>query len=251
MPDVLFNLSFGQMIFVATGVLFAAVMRSFSGFGFALMAVPVFSLFLIPGDAVVLSAMLTLLVSLMTYKTWWQGYSPGVLLPMILGSVMGTGVGVYFLTGLSAEDFQLWIGISVILACLLLARFKPRHTSSSPSLSAATGVCSGLMNGAFAIPGPPVIVFVMATMPDPAKSRAFLMAFFLASNAISLCLFGVAGLVTATPVYLLLVAFPVMLIGDRVGAWLFVRVGGTAYRPVALLVSLLVGAALVAKALIG
>ena len=251
MDDILASMSAAQIAFVTLGVLFAALMRAFSGFGFALMAVPVFSLFLVPGDAVVLSALLTLLVSGITYKAWFGKYPTELMPPSVAGSIVGTGIGVYFLSSLSVEQFQLWIGLSVIVACVLLSRFKPRESAGSPALAGVVGVGSGLMNGAFAIPGPPVIVYVMATIHDPVKSRAFLMAFFIASNAISLMMFWIAGLVTSTPFYLLLVAFPVMLLGDRLGAWLFLRVGGQAYRPVALIVSLSVGVAITAKALWG
>ncbi|GEM_PF-3829935 len=173
MNDIFASMSVAQITFVAAGVLFAALMRAFSGFGFALMAVPVFSLFLIPGDAVVLSALLTLVVSGLTHKAWFGKYPAGLMRPMVIGSIMGTGIGVYFLSHLSVEQFQLWIGLSVVTACLLLARFKPRETTGSPALAGATGIGSGLMNGAFAIPGPPVIVYVMATIHDPVKSRAF------------------------------------------------------------------------------
>ena len=47
-----------QAIWVLLSVCLAALMRAFTGFGFAMLAVPVFSLFLLPGDAVVLSAAL-------------------------------------------------------------------------------------------------------------------------------------------------------------------------------------------------
>lgn len=251
MPELLSHLTVAQLVFVALGVLFAALMRSFSGFGFALMAVPTFSFFLIPGDAVVLSAMLTLMVSGLTYRTWWGKFPTDAFLPMLVGSVLGTAIGVYFLSNISAEQFQLWIGLSVIGACLLLARFKPSDTPPSSALAGGTGIASGLMNGAFAIPGPPVILFVMATIRNPASSRAFLMAFFVVSNAVSLTMFWTAGFVTARPLTLLLVAFPVMLLGDRLGAWAFHRVGGTAYRPIALIVSLLVGVSITLKALLG
>lgn len=250
MGDLYASMSVAQLVFVAAGVLFAALMRAFSGFGFALMAVPVFSLFLAPGDAVVLSALLTLVVSALTYKAWLGKFPTELMPPMVAGSVVGTAIGVYFLSNLSAEQFQLWIGLSVVAACLLLARFKPRDSAGSPVLAGVTGVGSGLMNGAFAIPGPPVIVYVMATIHEPVKSRAFLMAFFIVSNSISMAMFSVAGLVTVTPFYLLLVAFPVMMLGDRLGAWLFLRVGGQAYRPVALVVCLTVGVAITAKALL-
>ena len=43
---------------MALGIWCAAIMRAFTGFGFALTAVPVLSLFLVPTDAVVLVALL-------------------------------------------------------------------------------------------------------------------------------------------------------------------------------------------------
>jgi uncharacterized membrane protein YfcA len=86
-----------------------------------------------------------------------------------------------------------------------------------PGIAAGTGLLSGLMNGAFAIPGPPVIIYAMACIPEPANSRGFLMAFFMMSSLISLTTFTVSGLVTTTPFYLLMLSLPAMLMGDRLG----------------------------------
>jgi hypothetical protein len=249
--EVMPDLSLTQLALVAGTVVFAAFTRSFSGFGFALMAVPVFSLFLTPGESVVLSAILTLAISALTYRAWWGKFPTDAAAPMIAGSVVGTAVGVFFLSNASVDQFRLWIGLSVIVGCIALARFKPKERPASQPLSAGTGVASGLMNGAFAIPGPPVILFVMATIHDPTRSRAFLMMFFFVSNLISMAMFSVAGIVTSTPFYLFLVAFPVMLVGDLAGAWAFRKAGGRAYRPVVMGVCILVGVAITAKALLG
>ena len=232
-----------------SSVLFAALMRAFSGFGFAMMAVPVFSLFLQPADAVVLAAILTLSVSALTYKAWWGQFDARVFMPMLGGSVVGTAIGVMFLTRASTTEFQLWIGITVVFACLFVSRLKPGAGSNIRFLPTVTGAASGLMNGAFAIPGPPVIAYAMICIPEPARSRAFLMAFFFASNAVAFGVFLNAGVVTLTPLILLVVAMPVMMIGDRVGAWLFHRVGGAAYRPVAFVVSMALGVGLIVKAI--
>jgi len=248
--DVLLSLlTPAQFAFVASGILFASLMRAFSGFGFALTAVPVFSLFLAPGDAVVLAASLTLTVSLMTYKAWWGKFKLAAYLPMVAGSVLGSGLGVTVLSRFTTAEFQLWIGLTVIAACWLLSQYRPGAARGGPWLAGGAGVASGAMNGAFAIPGPPAIIYAMACITQPAESRAFLMAFFMASNAISLPMFAMAGLVTVTPVYLLVVGLPVMVLGDRLGAWLFHRYGGTAYRPIALGVSLAIGLSITLRAL--
>lgn len=249
MPDMLSVLPLAHIVFLGLAVMFAAVMRAFSGFGFALLAVPVFSLFLTPSQSVVVAAGLTLIVSGAKPKAWWGQFPTQFLPPMAAGAGLGSVVGVWFLSGLTARDFQLWIGLLVIAACLALIRFKPKADRGSVPTAALTGVASGLMNGAFAIPGPPVILFVMATLQEARESRAFLMVFFLISNGIAMVLFALAGMVTTTTLALIALALPVMLLGDYLGAWLFKQIGGGAYRPVALAITILVGVSITAKAL--
>ena len=117
-----------------------------------MLAVPVFSLLLLPGDAVVLSAVLALILGLMSYRSWWGLFPVTPAVPMVSGSLLGTAVGVWFLASLSVTEFQLWIGISVVAASLVLSRFTPRESAASGSVSLGTGVASGLMNGALCHP---------------------------------------------------------------------------------------------------
>jgi uncharacterized membrane protein YfcA len=204
-----------QALLVAASVGLAALIRAFTGFGFAMLVVPAFSFFLAPGDAVVLSAVLALLLGLLSYRSWWGLFPVAPAKPMVAGSVIGTAIGVWFLASLSVAEFQLWIGVSVVIASVVLARFVPSERAASSPAALATGVASGLMNGAFAIPGPPVILYVVATLSEPVKSRAFLMMFFWCSSVVSLVMFGAAGLVSPRPFQLLWVALPVMWLGNQ------------------------------------
>jgi uncharacterized membrane protein YfcA len=106
------------------------------------------------------------------------------------------------------------------------------------------------MNGAFAIPGPAVIVFAVATQPDPERSRALLMTFFLFSATAGLLSYSAAGFVNPTSLWLFLFAFPAMYLGDKLGYYLFHRLGTALYRRVALGVLFSVGAAITARALL-
>ena len=140
---------------------------------------------------------------------------------MLMGAVLGTAIGVWFLASLSVTEFQLWIGVLVVIASIVLSRFTPSERPASGAASLGTGVASGLMNGAFAIPGPPVILYVIATMTEATQSRAFLMMFFWCSSIVSLAMFALAGLVTPRPFQLLWVALPAMWLGNQVGDWAF------------------------------
>lgn len=239
-----------QAALVAVSVGLAALIRAFTGFGFAMLVVPAFSFFLMPADAVVLSAVLAFLLGLLSHRAWWGLFPVTPAKPMVAGSVVGTAVGVWFLASLSVAEFQLWIGISVVIASVVLSRFVPAERAASRPTALATGVASGLMNGAFAIPGPPVILYVVATLSDPVQSRAFLMMFFWCSSAVSLVMFGAAGLITPRPFQLLWIALPAMWLGNSLGDRAFSRFAGAAYRPFVVGLCILIGLSIAAKALI-
>ncbi|MEL0305715.1 MAG: sulfite exporter TauE/SafE family protein, partial [Halieaceae bacterium] len=76
-----------QMLWIAVSVGLAALIRAFTGFGFAMLVVPVFSLILTPGDAVVLSAVLALLLGLVSYRSWWGLFPLAPVVPMMAGAI--------------------------------------------------------------------------------------------------------------------------------------------------------------------
>ena len=98
-------------------------------------------LFLLPGDAVVLSAALALILGLIGYRSWWRQFPVAPAVPMISGSVIGTAIGVWFLASLSVAQFQLWIGISVVVASVALSRAEARERVASPTVSLAPACC--------------------------------------------------------------------------------------------------------------
>jgi uncharacterized membrane protein YfcA len=248
--ETLASMGLVQLLTMMLVVIFAAVMRAFTGFGFALAAVPVFSLFMLPTQGVVLSTMLGLAVSFLSLPTYWGKYPLKPLLPMTASTIIGTLLGTVLLTRLSSNTFQLSIGASVILASLVLAFYRPAPQKPKLALTAGTGLASGLMNGAFAIPGPPVIIFAMATQTSPERIRALLMTFFLFSGIIALASYFAAGIVTSTTLWLFLLAFPAIYLGDKLGYYLFGRYGSAMYRRVALVVLLSLGAVITARALL-
>ncbi len=239
-----------QLALVWLVVIFAAVMRAFTGFGFALAAVPVFTLLMSPAESVVLSIMLTLAVSVLTLKTYWGQFPIRPMLPMISFSLLGTLIGTLVLGLLDPTSFQLWIGLAVVAACLLLTFYRPTFVEARANVSRAVGLVSGLMNGVFGVPGPPVVVYAVATQPSAEKARALLMTFFLFSASFGFVAHAAAGYVGVHTLWLFALSFPAMYLGDKVGYWLFKRYGTALYRHVALGVLFAVGFAITARALL-
>jgi uncharacterized membrane protein YfcA len=231
-------------------VLFASILRSFTGFGFALAAMPIFSMFLSPAEAVVLTSSLALAISLLSLRSYWGVISLREMVPLLSMSWLGTIVGAALLTGISVALFQLWVGLSVLFACFGITVSRPAKPWKNPFFAWATGLVSGLMNGALAIPGPPMIVYAMLTEFDPRRSRALLMKFFMVSAFLALVSYTIAGMVTLQSLYYFALAFPMLYLGDKLGTRLFLRHGDAFYRRVALFGLAAVGITITLQALL-
>jgi uncharacterized membrane protein YfcA len=239
-----------QLLLVWVVVTLAAVLRGFTGFGFALVAVPVFSLIMPPTEAVVLSALLTLTISLLGIRSYWGVVPLQPMWPLVLMAFVGTVAGTWVVTAISASRFQLWAGLSVILACLGMTLFRPLKQPLHPVFAWLTGLLSGLMNGALAIPGPPMIIYAMLQEPQPQRSRALLMTFFLAASLLALASYSVAGFVSMHSFGYFLAALPALYAGERLGVYLFRRFGSALYRHIALTGLLALGVSIVVRALL-
>jgi uncharacterized membrane protein YfcA len=247
------EIDFAQLALIWAAVIFAAVLRAFTGFGFALAAVPVFSLFLPPSQAVVLGSALILAISLLNIRSFMGVVPLRPVAPLLFMAVLGTGVGVLLLTLISANSFQLWAGMLVILVCAVMTFYKPSASTQNPFAvkvaAAIAGLLAGLMNGVLAMPGPPIIIFTLMTKPDPQHSRAQLMTLLMAAAVIALISYALAGFITEQSLLNFLLAFPAMLLGDKLGSFLFARFGQALYRKVAIVALLAVGVATLFSAL--
>ncbi|MFK7831264.1 MAG: TSUP family transporter [Congregibacter sp.] len=243
------QIGFPQMLAIWGGIMLAALLRAFTGFGFSLGAVPVLSLFVAPTDAVVITLGLLLTVSVFSIKKYWTPGTVQPLVPILLFAILGTAVGASLLRSLSVVQFQLWIGLGVVLACLALSFYRPKALRVGFILRAVTGLCSGLMNGALAIAGPPIIILTMATESSAQKSRAILMTYFMFISVIGLLMYATLGYITVRSLCMLLLALPAMLLGDALGHAVFSRFGTQMHRTIALGALYFVGIGTTTKAL--
>jgi uncharacterized membrane protein YfcA len=241
--------TFHLLVLVLT-IFLAAILRAFAGFGFALAALPVMSLFFTPGTSVSVVALLTLLVSMRTVKDYWGTVPLGPVTGLIGLMGIGTFIGAYLLHYIPAGSFQLATGVMVMFSSLVLTKLKPTGVKFGGGLAWLVGLVSGTLNGAIAMPGPPIILYAMAAFDDARKSRGFMMTVFLFSAIFAVTSYTVAGHLNRSEVLLFLVGLPAMLLGDKIGFSLFEKYGSTFYRKVALAALFAIGASVTTKALV-
>lgn len=236
----------GLIAAVAACILAAAFLRGLTGFGFAIAAVPLLSLFLPPALAVPLVVCLQLLGNLFEIRTSLKECHWPSLSWLTLGAVFGTPLGVFALSAISAPVARLAIAGLTAVAVAILTRGIALKAVPRAGTALPVGAAAGLFNGLAAMPGPPVIAFYMASPVSRIAMRASLNVFFLANSVVALASALALRLVSSDIAIYTLIALPVMFFGQRLGLRFFHRGSDRTHRliAVACLAAIALGAAI-------
>ncbi len=170
-------------------VFLAAIVRGYSGFGFSLLAITSLTLVLPPLQVIPAIFMLEIAASLRLLPEVWRQIHWRSLLPLLIGCIIATPVGIWFLANLPAAPMKIALGLFVLVCTVLLWRGYALQRMPGRMASAAAGAASGLANGAFGIGGPPVILFYFASPAGAIAGRASLIAYFMAIDFFGLLFF--------------------------------------------------------------
>ena len=228
----------------------SAVFRGFTGFGFAIIAVPLLSLALPPLLAVSLAAGLQLLGGLMDLPQAARACHWPSVRWLLAGALLASPVGTLLLARLPADGARLALAAACGAAVVALVCGAGFRRMPGRAATMAAGMLSGLFNGLAAMPGPPALAYYLALPLTPVQVRASLVAFFAFSAMASTASLVAVGAIGRTEVILVLAGMPLMLAGSRIGAALFRRAGG-AHRGISLATLALVALLTAARGLAG
>ncbi|WP_424139053.1 sulfite exporter TauE/SafE family protein [Roseomonas chloroacetimidivorans] len=230
LPDLPSFTVLGPVIAIIT---LSAIFRGFTGFGFAIIAVPLLSLALPPLMAVALSAGLQFLGGLMDVRSAAPHCHWRSVRWLSVGALVASPVGTLLLSWLPADVARLALAAACGTAVLALGAGLGFRNVPGRAATAGVGVLAGLFSGLAAMPGPPTLAYYLASPLPAAQVRASLLVFFLFSATVSFASLIVIGAVGWHEVLMVLAGMPLMLAGSRIGAALFQRAGG-AHRGISL-----------------
>lgn len=207
--------------FAFVGATLAGLVRGFSGFGTAMVYLPFAAQVLPPVWVLITLVVMDLFGPLPAVPRALRDGQPREVLRLAAGALIGLPFGVAVLTQLPPEFFRYTVSLlSLVLVALLIAGIRYRGRLSAP-LILGTGSASGFMAGAAGLPGPPAILFYMASPLPAAVIRANLMLFLVVTDIMMLGIFGATGLITAAPVIIGLLLVLPYLVAISLGSALF------------------------------
>jgi len=227
----------------ATVAIAAGLVRGFSGFGAALILAPGFTLVMAPREAVVLTVLLnSSAVAQLLFpalrRTRWIDVGP-----MGAAAVVAIPFGSLLLIGLDGAVIRRAIGAVVLgFSVVVLAGWRYRGPRGLPA-NLLVGMLGGLLTGAAAVGGPPVILYFLSSERPMAESRASFISFFALIQIVAVPVFLWEGLVTWELVGRAALLLPAFLVATHVGARLFTRASDRLARQFALGALVLIGLA--------
>ena len=203
----------------------AAMLLTTNGFGFAVLAVPFFLLFAPPGEAIQVTIILSLAISLVVLPGLRHGVEWPLLLRLTIGSLAGLPLGLVAFA--YAEPLIVRAVAGAVIAAFAAAQAYNRYHQRSPSLAMhpvgdlVAGAAAGAATGLVGMPGPPVVIYLIMVGAPAQMSRSTQIAFFalifgatLAANA---AFRGVPGMDWAIAASL--------MPPTALGAWVGTRIG--------------------------
>jgi uncharacterized protein len=228
----------------------AGLIQGLSGFGSALIAVPLLTLMLPVETVVPLMALMGAAIS--AFNLWHLRhairFSP--LIPLLGGYVLGTPLGLYFLNRAPEGAILSTLGTFLVTYALLSLLGRQPTAVWLREWRVGIGTVSGALGAAFSTNGPPVILHVAAHREWSAdRQKAMLILFFLTASTITVLAHGYSGLVTGKVLSWFFWSTPMLLAGTLTGAWMYGRLGEHNYRRLTFGLILATGVMLILRSL--
>jgi len=227
-------------------IFFAFLVRSLTGFGSALISVPLLALlfdlkFVVPLESV-LEVGFTALLAPRVYR---QMHKP-TLLPMIGGAVLGTLAGTYFLQALGDVILKRALGILTLMSGIYF--YRANREEKAKDLSANWGVLAGagggILGGLFGTSGPPFVAYLTYKLREKDVLRASLIGLFAVDYSWRTTVFAFSGLLTVDLLTFALYVSPVLILGTYLGHRIHLRVPEGLFRKVVAGILIISGALL-------
>lgn len=188
-----------EAVWVAAVILLGTFVQGLTGFGLALVSVPLLSLLLDVKLAVPVAALFGWLITFplvyrMRHHVQWR-----TALVMAIGSLPGSLLGAHLLKLMPARWILVAMGIVLVASSVHALRRRLAANGREPSgtVSALAGFCSGTLGASVGEPGPPAIAYASMQAWSPEQVKASLLFFFMLQMIGAMAGFWSKGLLTS------------------------------------------------------
>lgn len=226
-------------------ILLAACVQTLSGFGFALLVMPVATMLFgihTAGPSIALVGLALYAANLARYH---RGVDKHEAVRLAAAALAGIPLGLWLVINISESAVKPLLG--VILAAFALYNLAPlpQLPVPPPRLVYLAGFLAGCLGGAYNTSGPPIIIYGAARRWERERFRGVLQAFFVLSATGTVTAHLVAQRITGTVIGLAAAALPALAVGVLLGWRLDPLINKEHFRTLVYVLILLLGTSLI------
>jgi uncharacterized membrane protein YfcA len=197
-----------DLAMLAAAAAAGAALQAGTGFGFAILAAPVFLAVLQSTSAVPILVALHVVQCLIIVPRIWNAIPWPEFKRLAIGALLGCPIGLLLFRYLDVRQLKLGVGLVILGVTSLMIWRRARAAVAVPhdarSLESAsrqrviTGALSGALTAVLVMPGPPLMASLLRHPLPAASARALSIGFFAACYVAVLAVQGAAGDMDAT-----------------------------------------------------
>lgn len=200
----------------ALALFFAYFIRGIAGFGSALIAMPILTMFVDFSLAVPLMCILDYFASFKQAYTSRRMIEFKEIWGLVPFSLVGVFTGTYFLQNISTRLLGLGLGVFVLsfaIYSLLDIKFK----KGSKKYMIPCGFMGGCVGAVFSTGGPFYVIYLKLRQLDKARFRATISFIFIIDGFFRIASFIFTGIFSLTHLFCFMLGIPILLTGLFLG----------------------------------
>jgi len=219
-----------QILFALAAIILAYIVRGITGFGSALIAVPLLA-FILPLTVIVpLIVLLDFIASASHGLRHWRSVRWPLILPLLPFTLLGVSSAIYLLKSIDVSLLRQALGLFII-AYALYSLFAPApRTQHSRYWAIPAGGFGGLIGTLFGTGGPFYVIYLQLQGTDKTAFRATIASIFLIDGSLRLVGFTSTGFYPHDTLMLVLSTLPVMLIALYTGGHIHTSLRAETFR---------------------
>ena len=221
----------------------AGVIRGFSGFGSALVIVPVLAAVVGPRLAIPAVIVIHLVTTAQLLPGALRDCEWGRVVPLSVAGSLSIPVGVWLLATQDPDLLRKTISVLIVVFAFMMLRGWRYTGTVNGWVMAGVGVVGGMITGAATIGGPPVVTFLMAGPFNAAQNRAAIILYFTFVQTVAVIMYWIGGLVVWQILGICALVMPTLMLGMWLGQRLFRQASEEGFRRFALCFLMAIGIA--------
>jgi len=230
-----------DLIWAVVATFGGGLMLGYTGWGGAMVSMPILTILYGPVAALVISMIGAVLLTAHLFPSSARLADWRRMVPILIAMAVAVPIGNLLLFALEPDFIRRVIGwIIVSASVLVLAGWRYRGPQGIGP-GAATGAISGLINGFIGLGGPPLVIYMLALNQSAAVQRANILVFMAITSILILGVTFLGGGVTLEAGMLGALTAPFQWAGGWLGAGLFIKLPTEVFKKFSLVALIMLG----------